>query len=157
MAPRVPEARPQLNAVALGISVAKRTVKADPSQWSKESRQSYAADYTKEYEDIEYFCWRCGTRDVFSADDQKHSYEVKKNYFWQRRILCRSCWMEANKIRKSIAACQKEWAASKATLRKDIRFLSRWLQLLTRLEEYVPYRPDNAKKNMLMKLIKQNA
>jgi hypothetical protein len=137
--------------------MAKRTVKADSSQWSKESRQSYASDSTPEYEDIDYFCWRCGKPDVFSAEDQKHSYEVKKNYFWQRRVLCRSCWMEANKTRKSIAACQKEWAASKASLKKDTPFLSRWLQLLTSLEEYVPHKPDTAKKNMLMKLIKRNA
>ena len=137
--------------------VAKRTVKADTNQWSRQSRQSYAVYDTKEYVDIEYFCWRCGKPDVFTAEDQRHSFEVKKNYVWQQRILCRPCWAEANGIRKALNARQAQWAKSKASLQKDNSFLSDWLQLLTKLEEYVPYRADTAKKNMLTKLIKRNA
>jgi len=137
--------------------MAKKAVKADPTQWSKESRQSYAVYGIKEYVDIPYFCWRCGKPDVFTAEDQKHSFEVKKNYVWQRRILCQSCWGEANTIRKALSTCQAQWAKAKSSLQKDVAFLSHWLKLLTKLEEYVPYRPDTAKKNMLTKLIKRNA
>jgi hypothetical protein len=137
--------------------MAKRTVKADPTQWSKESRQSYGAYLTKEYVDIEYFCWRCGRPDVFTAEDQKNSFEVRKNYFWQRRILCRACWRESNSIRKDLKALQEQWARSKSSLKKDKQFLSRWLQALVRLEEYVPHRPDTARKNMLARLIGRNA
>lgn len=137
--------------------MAKHPIKADPSQWSKESQQSYAVCSTKEYRDIKYFCWRCGKADVFTAEDQKHSYEVKKNYFWQRRVLCQECWKESNVIRKELSTCQKKWLAEKGSLKADIPFLSRWLELLARLEQYVPYKPDTAKKNMLKKLLKQNA
>ena len=137
--------------------MAKRAVKADPNQWSKQSRQSYAVYSTKEYVDIEYFCWRCGKPDVFTAEDQRHSFEVKKNYIWQQRILCRACWAEANGIRKALDTRQARWAKSKTSLQKDNSFLSGWLQLLTKLEEYVPYSADAAKKNMLTKLIKRNA
>jgi hypothetical protein len=136
---------------------AKRKIKADPALWSKQSKQSYSYYDTKEYEDIEYVCWRCKKPDVFTAEDQKHSYEVKKNYFWQRRILCRSCWMEANKIRESLAKHDEQWPISKAKLRKDTTFLSGWLELLLKLEEYVPYRANRAKKAMLTKLLKGNA
>ena len=58
--------------------MAKRAVKADPTQWSKESRQSYGAYLTKEYADIEYFCWRCGKRDVFAAEDQKQEENARQ-------------------------------------------------------------------------------
>jgi hypothetical protein len=45
------------------------------------------------------------------------------------------------------------WAASKLQLSEDRDFLSKWLQLLTTQEEYVPYRPNTAIKNMLAKLL----
>jgi hypothetical protein len=128
-------------------------VKADPSQWSKQSRQSYAVYGTKEYVDIQYFCWHCGKRDVFTADDQKYSFEVKKNYIWQQRILCQDCWGEANRIRKGLDFCQEKWLKGKTVLQNDVSFLRQWLQLLQKLEEYIPYKPDTARKNMLTKLI----
>ena len=134
----------------------KRSVKADPKKWSQESQRSYASEFTNKYTDINYFCWRCGKPDVFSAEDQKESYEVNKNYFWQRRILCKNCWSESNAIKKELGTCQKRWLDEKASLKKDVAFLSRWLELLMHLEEYVPYKPDIAKKNMLAKLIEQN-
>ena len=134
----------------------KRAVKADPNKWSRQSRQSFGAYLTKEYVDIPYFCWRCGKPDVFTAEDQKHSFEVKKNYFWQRRLLCQSCWQQAIVIKKELQSCQKRWASSKPSLQNDKKFLSQWLELLTRLEQYVPYRPDSARKAMLAKLIKRN-
>lgn len=93
---------------------------------------------------------------MFSAEDQRHSYEVKKHHVWQRRILCRGCWAEANEIRKRLATCRQQWSASKAKLKNDIVFLSSWLRLLTSLEEYVPYKPDKATVGMLAKLIKRN-
>lgn len=130
-----------------------RTVKADPTRYSKQSLQSYGAPLIKKYTDIGYSCWRCKKPDVFTAQDQKHSFEVKQNYIWQRRKLCRECWMEANGIRQRLEACQKRWAVSKNALRTDVGFLSGWLELLTKLEEYVAYKPDTARKNMLMKLL----
>lgn len=59
-----------------------RAVKADPTRYSKQSLQSYGARLTKEYTDIGYSCWRCKKQNIFTAEDQKHSFEVKKNYFW---------------------------------------------------------------------------
>jgi len=134
----------------------KRSVKADPKKWSEKSKQSDASYYTYEYTDIKYFCRRCGKPDIFSANDQKESYEVKKKYFWQRRILCQNCWNESNAIRKEIRTYQSRWADEKTTLKNDVEFLSRWLELLVNLEEYIPFKPDLAKKNMLTKLIKQH-
>jgi hypothetical protein len=131
-------------------------VAADPTQWSEQSRRSYAAEYMTQYVDIKYFCWSCGEAEVFTAQDQKHAYEVEKRYFWQRRILCQKCWREATSIRKRLGEYRDRWSRSKASLAKDSQFLDLWLQDLKKLERYVPYKPDTARKNMLAKLIKRN-
>jgi hypothetical protein len=65
--------------------------------------------------------------------------------------------MEVNRIRRALAACQAQWAKSKASLQKDNSFLSNWLRLLVTLEQYIPYKPDTARKNMLTNLITRNA
>jgi len=90
---------------------------------------------------------------VFSAQDQKYTFEVKTASVDQRRALCSKCWSESHRIRKALQDCEEMWAASKSTLRADKPFLTRWLDLLTLLEEYVPYKPDTARKNMLGKLL----
>lgn len=126
---------------------------ADPSQWNEASQRSVSFGWTTEYEDIEYNCWRCRKAAVFSATDQKYTFEVKKAPIDQRRILCADCWRLSLVIDKEVEACEANWALSKVSLRKDKEFLSRWLQLLISKEEYVPYRPNTAAKNMLQKLL----
>lgn len=129
------------------------SIPADPEQWAEKSKQSISYHYTREYTDILYDCWRCKAPSVFSALDQKHTFEVKKASIDQRRILCRSCWAESNQIRALLSDCASSWAASKRELLHDGAFLKNWLQLLVCLEEYVPYKPDTAKKNMLKKFL----
>ena len=130
-------------------------MKANPSNWSKESQQSYAADYTTEYKDKEYNCWRCQRKSVYTARDQKYTYEIHKAYFWQERILCQECWEQKNLIFKKIRKCEEDWAESKQNLRCDEEFLKNWLNLLIMSEEYVPYKPNTAIKNMLSKLLRK--
>lgn len=130
-------------------------VPADPSQWSEESQRSVSFGWTKEYRDIEYSCWRCRKSAIFSAEDQKYTFEVKKASINQRRSLCSDCWRLSHVIAQEIKCCEEKWSSSKASLRKDKEFLLRWLQLLISREEYVPYRPNTATKNMLQKLLKE--
>ena len=133
-----------------------KSILADPSWWSEESQRSYAAQYTKTYKDKEYNCWRCQEKSVFTAEDQKYTYEVRKAYCWQRRILCQECWKEKNLITHKIQECEKQWAESKQTLRQNREFLQRWLSLLVVREEYVLYWSNIAIKNMINKLLKRN-
>ena len=44
-------------------------------------------------------------------------------------------------------------ATEKSTLKADRVFLSHWLDILEKREHYVRYRPDEAKKSMLRKLL----
>jgi hypothetical protein len=129
------------------------SIPAAPEQWSEKSKQSVSYHYKREYTDIEYSCWRCKTSCLFTAQDQKYTFEVKKASIDQRRFLCESCWSESHSIRTMIANCDAQWAALKANLQNDQEFLEQWLGLLIRLEEFVPYKPDTAKKNMLKKFI----
>lgn len=129
-------------------------VPADPEQWSEKSKQSFASWVCREYKDKLYNCWHCQVACIFTAQDQKYTFEVKKASIDQRRILCQECWLESNRLRASLHDCEAEWSLSKVHLRADAKFLCRWLDLLLALEKYVPYKPDTAKKNMLSKLLK---
>lgn len=129
------------------------SVPADPEQWSDKSKQSVAYGFIREYNDKLYKCWRCQAECVFTAQDQKYTYEVKKASIDQRRSLCAPCWSESHRIRDMLLECEEQWAEGKSKLQVDKSFLSRWSELLVALEAYVPYKPDTAKKNMLAKLL----
>jgi Probable zinc-ribbon domain len=129
------------------------SVPADPSRWSESSQRSVSAEWTTEYTSYRYSCWRCRTSSVFSAADQQYTYEVKKAPIDQKRILCEPCWKRSNAISSELAKCEHAWSTSKASLRTEKQFLERWAKLLTEREEYVPYKHDVARKNMLTKLL----
>ena len=129
------------------------TVPADPSKWSEKSQQTLSFEFIKEYKDKSYSCWRCKKPAVFSAADQKYTYEVQKAPIDQRRILCTECWREQLAIDRDIKTCEQQWAESKQSLRSNAGFLTQWLNLLTARERYVRYHPNTAAKNMLRKLI----
>jgi hypothetical protein len=126
---------------------------ADPSLWSEQSQRSVAAGWTKEYRDIPYKCWRCKTEAVFTAQDQKYTFEVQKAPIDQRRVLCEDCWRESLAIARELETFEGRWSSEKPVLRRDKEFLARWLHLLQVREEYVAYKPDTAKKNMLKNLL----
>jgi DNA-directed RNA polymerase subunit RPC12/RpoP len=130
-----------------------RSVPADPSKWSAKSRLSLSVHYVKEYTDHQYVCWRCKRNAVFSAADQKYTFEVKKAPIDQRRIHCTECWRRLLEIDRDIKLCQQQWAESKKSLRVNAGFLTHWLSLLVLREEFVPYRPDSAAQRMLRKLL----
>lgn len=129
------------------------SVAADPSQWSAQSQRSVQADWTRTYTDIPYRCWRCNAEALFSAEDQRYTYEVKKAPIDQRRSLCRPCWDESHRIARTLRQCEAQWAEHKKALQADPAFLARWLQALEGLERYGTQGHDLARKNMLRKLL----
>jgi len=78
---------------------------------------------------------------------------VKKASINQQRVLCRPCWDRSNAIAAELDRCQSQWNESKPLLSKNREFLSYWLALLTERDEYVAYKPDTAKVNMLKGLL----
>ncbi|MCV2423807.1 zinc-ribbon domain containing protein [Paucibacter sp. DJ2R-2] len=128
-------------------------VSADPSKWSEASQRSVSAEWTSEYTDILYSCWHCKAESVFSAQDQKYTFEEKKAPIDQRRLLCQACWAESHRIAARLKEFDTRWAEQKQSLRTDKEFAAGWLETLELQERYVPYRHDVARKNMLRKLL----
>jgi len=128
-------------------------IAANPDQWSEKSKQSVAFGFRREYRDEPYNCWHCKAASLFTAQEQKYTFEVQKASINQSRILCEVCWQESNRIRAALRTCEEAWTLSKVELKTDEAFLGRWLQLLLQLEQYVPCKPDTAKRSMLSKLL----
>jgi hypothetical protein len=126
---------------------------ADTSRWSDSSLGSVAAHFTHEYVDEHYQCWHCKSDAIFTALDQKHTYEVLKANVNQHRILCDPCWRESLRITKELQTLSDIWGESKMMLKTDKAFLSNWLHLLELQETYVPNRRDVARTNMLRKFL----
>ena len=100
-------------------------------KWSEASKRSYAYHCDRvAYQDISYVCRKCSAEAVFSGEEQKESYEVKKNYIWQRRTLCSTCNAELYKLKVKNLALQELWAKDKASLQRNTRFLTEWLAVL---------------------------
>lgn len=128
-------------------------VPADPGEWSKQSQRSVSAEWTTEYRDKPYKCWHCGADAVFTAGDQKYTYEVRKAQIDQQRVLCQPCWRESLEIAADLEAHASKWAGEKGRLRSDKSFLKNWLSLLEKQEYYVRDKADTARKNMIRKLL----
>jgi hypothetical protein len=129
------------------------SIAVDPNQWSEQSKRSVSFHFKREYVDEPYACRRCGASCVFTALDQKHTFEVKKASIAQRRKFCADCWAESHRMRAAMDACEERWAKDKDNLSADRQFLGEWLALLTRWKEFAPYRQDVSRINMLRSLL----
>jgi len=90
---------------------------------------------------------------LFTAEDQKYTFEVKKASIDQRRKLCAECWSASHALKAKLAQHDARWAESKDVLRTNREFLSGWLELLTEWGQFEPYKKDVAKINMLRGLL----
>lgn len=114
-------------------------VPCDPEQWSEDSKRSVAYMFAPQpYRDKAYLCWRSGCRapDVFTAAEQKHTFEVRKANISQQRSLCRACHRERVRLDREARACRDRWAVERATLTSNPEFLRRWLAVLAALPGY---------------------
>jgi hypothetical protein len=106
-------------------------------KWSDASKRSYAYHYGRvAYEDITYTCRKCSVQAVFTGEEQKHSYEVKKNYIWQRRTLCSPCNADLHKLKLKNWAFHERWTKEKVALQKDPAFMAEWLVVLSEFPSY---------------------
>jgi hypothetical protein len=129
-------------------------VPCDPEQWSEESKRSVAYEFRPRlsYRDKAYLCCRCNAPDVFTAAEQKHTFEVQKANISQQRLLRRACHLEWVGLEREAGECRRRWAAERATLRIDAEFLRHWLAVLEALPLYGGA-SDEANVAMLRRLI----
>jgi hypothetical protein len=135
----------------------RRPVRVDKDAWSRSSRQSLAYDFArKTYKDQHYSCRRCGANSIFTAEDQKYTYEVRKAYIDQGRVLCQVCWSEEQAIAKKLGECAAQWKTNKPALLADQSFLAEWLRLLE-LHPTFGARENSATIQMLKKCLAKRA
>ena len=122
----------------------RKIVRVEKDKWSRSSKQSLAYDFAKRtYKDRHFKCRRCSAAAVFTAEQQKHTFEVRKAYIWQGRSLCADCFAQEQHIERQLLVYASKWRNNKAHLAKDQGFLREWLCLL---EAHVKFGhvPDSA-------------
>lgn len=88
------------------------------------------------YEDIRYQCKRCTKSAVFTAEEQKETYEVKKRYMWQQRTLCNECHSEMLKIKSELERMEAYYSSNKEECLQNQELLLEWLRLLNEYPTY---------------------
>lgn len=81
-----------------------RTVPANPIEWSDSSKRSrgFTEEAGQSYANEYYWCRKCGAPAVFTAEQQRETYEVSKKPIYQRRVLCDPCWKADGKPARRI-------------------------------------------------------
>ena len=132
-------------------------IRIDKEAWSDESKRSYSYDsHIEFYEDERYQCVKCGCSAVFSAQEQKEAFEVKKRYIWQRRTLCKSCYGELLELKKELSMYEEMWSQESAVTKKSAPYLQSWLTAINAMPSYG--KPKNhAKAQKLFNLINNGA
>jgi hypothetical protein len=125
--------------------------------WSEQSKRSYAFHGTNPtYEDLVYICRHCEQQAVFTAEEQRISYEVKKQYIGQRRVLCSSCNGELYRLMEREKEFQLRWSMGRETLKTDREFLVEWLAILQTIPGF-KQRTRSGMRGMLERLLEELA
>ena len=107
-------------------------IPVDPEAYSDESKRSVGIEFVGDYyEDRKYHCKKCGIEAIFSAEQQQKSFEVRKEYMWQRRTLCNDCWHEMRRIKEELNVTETDYCQNKIERLGDVVFLTKWLNLLS--------------------------
>jgi pyruvate/2-oxoacid:ferredoxin oxidoreductase alpha subunit len=135
----------------------RQPVRINKELWSEESRRgleyAFAAEF---YEDIPFVCYTCGAKSIFTAEQQKSMYEVRKAYVWARHVLCPTCFKGKNELSAEAASFLATWLQDKGTITTNPARISRWKEVLELLPKY-GVRKDTARIRMLSKLLENAA
>lgn len=112
-------------------------IASNPDDWSEASKRSVAYSFDPQpYLDKAYLCLRCSAPDVFTAEDQKHTFEVRKANISQQRSLCVTCHREWFHLDREVREYRRQWATDRRGLHRDLKFLRHWLVVLEALAGY---------------------
>lgn len=128
-------------------------VEVDKRQWSEPSKRSYTyVERASYYTEVAYRCLKCSTRAVFTAAEQKHAFEVKKRYIWQRRVLCANCYKKLHQLTLHERSLRQRWSEMSAAHKSDTIFIAEWLGVLVAQSCYGK-RVNTAMANKLRKIL----
>lgn len=124
------------------------------NEWSAQSKRSPHFYLKRAYIDQVYKCFHCAAACIYTADEQKYELEIKKNSIYKRRIFCTACSAELHRLKAAIGVFENRWKMEKIILHTDRKFLEEWLYLVVSFGEFKPHKQDQAKVNMLRKILK---
>jgi Probable zinc-ribbon domain len=132
------------------------SVPANPENWSEASKRSGTYDFPPtEYTDHKYNCTACSQPSLFTAEEQRKTYEERKAYIWQRRTLCQDCFRARLEVEAELDTVRLSWGREHEALQRDKKFLRRWVELLELHARYGARR-DTGNEKMIRKLLGQN-
>ena len=133
--------------------MARKSVRVKKELWSEKSKAGLDYAFAGQfYEDQRFTCRACGKPSVFTAEQQKYTYEVKKAYTWEQHVLCQACFSRRNKLEAKSADFAALWKKNKKGLKDDRAALRRWKEVLESLPRYgVP--EDKARIRMITTLL----
>ncbi len=115
----------------------KPKIPINKNAYSDSSKRSVGHEFLGEfYEDIHYQCYKCKQPAVFTAIQQKKSFEIRKEYIDKRRVLCRNCWLELRRLKSEIQEIEYLYSLDKEKMKSDKEFLERWLFILKEIPKF---------------------
>ena len=98
-----------------------KRIRVQKELWAPKSRGGLDEYFAGEfYEDKTFLCRACGKPSVFTAEQQKYTYEVKKALIYQEHVLCESCFNERTRLEAASNAFLELWNHNKATLQANV-------------------------------------
>ena len=133
------------------------SVKINKDAWSEDSKESLSYTFAKKYyENINYLCRKCRKNAIYTAEEQKQTYEVKKCYIEINRVLCLECYKKYNTLKKQIKEYESLWVKETSNSKKNASYLKEWLSAINEMPLYGKPKNEAMAKN-LHKLINENA
>ena len=108
----------------------------DRSKWHKPTYLGHYDEHATHYEGIACRCKKCGLSFAFSAESQKHAFEVEHRYPGWLPTLCSTCNEEWHLLKQEIHKCEQQWELNRTELVSDKSFLNGWLVSLKKAQEY---------------------
>jgi hypothetical protein len=139
------------------MPAASKSAPVDTNQWSEESkRRLHYLPAPNVYEDKVFACRRCGCKAIFTAEQQKREYEVKKANTLRQHVLCHTCFVAWHELGAESDLFSNRWQNDKAGFKKDPPAIKRWIEVLNLLPQYGGYK-DAGRIRMLEKLFSNAA
>jgi hypothetical protein len=133
-----------------------KKLRVNKDAYSDSSKKSVGFEYLDDYyEDTKYRCKKCYKQDVFTAEEQKKTFEVKKAYMWQQRFLCNLCYQEMSSIKKELNEIDSNYLENKEAVMGNEELLKKWLYLLKEYPKY--WQKENTAKIVFVKKAISNA
>ena len=133
------------------------SVKINKNAWSEKSKESLNYVFAKKfYENIIYTCRKCKKESIFSAEEQKISYEIQNNYIDQKKIFCEKCYINYKELKKQIHGYETKWQTESEKTKNTATYISEWLSAMNEMQSYGKPINEAMAKN-LHKLISANA